>query len=66
MSGSSVLTGAGNKAFPAGADISEFRRNRTGEESKRYDKINHRAFEAVARSAKPTIAMVHGYCFGGG
>ncbi|MGE5511591.1 MAG: enoyl-CoA hydratase [Bacteroidota bacterium] len=61
-----ILTGAGDKAFSAGADISEFGHNRTGEESKRYDEINHRAFDTLARAAKPTIAMVHGYCFGGG
>lgn len=61
-----VLRGAGTKAFSAGADISEFEGNRTGAEARRYDVINHEAFEAVAKAAKPTIAMVHGYCFGGG
>lgn len=61
-----VLRGAGTKAFSAGADISEFESNRTGEEARRYDEINHLAFDTLARAAKPTIAMVHGYCFGGG
>ncbi|MBN9277398.1 MAG: enoyl-CoA hydratase/isomerase family protein, partial [Hyphomicrobium sp.] len=61
-----VLRGAGTKAFSAGADISEFEGNRTGAEARRYDEINHEAFEAVGRATKPTIAMVHGYCFGGG
>jgi len=61
-----VLRGAGTKAFSAGADISEFEGNRTGAEARRYDEINHEAFEAVGRASKPTIAMVHGYCFGGG
>lgn len=61
-----VLRGAGTKAFSAGADISEFEGNRTGAEARRYDEINHKAFEAVGRAEKPTIAMVHGYCFGGG
>jgi len=61
-----VLRGAGTKAFSAGADISEFEGNRTGAEATRYDEINHEAFEAVGRATKPTIAMVHGYCFGGG
>jgi enoyl-CoA hydratase/carnithine racemase len=61
-----VLRGAGTKAFSAGADISEFEGNRTGAEARRYDEINHEAFEAVAHAKKPTIAMVYGYCFGGG
>lgn len=61
-----VLRGAGTKAFSAGADISEFEGNRTGAEARRYDEINHEAFEAIGRASKPTIAMVHGYCFGGG
>lgn len=61
-----VLTGAGEKAFSAGADISEFKSNRTGSEARRYDEINHVAFSTVSRATKPTIAMVHGYCFGGG
>lgn len=61
-----VLRGAGTKAFSAGADISEFDSNRIGEEARRYDEINHAAFESVARASKPTIAMVHGFCFGGG
>lgn len=61
-----ILTGAGRKAFSAGADISEFDKTRSGDEARRYDEINHAAFMAVANCAKPTIAMVHGYCFGGG
>ena len=61
-----ILTGAGETAFSAGADISEFKSNRTGLEARRYDKINHVAFSSVSHSSKPTIAMVHGYCFGGG
>lgn len=61
-----ILRGSGTKAFSAGADISEFEHNRTGAEAARYDEINHRAFSVLANCAKPSIAMVHGYCFGGG
>ncbi len=61
-----VLTGAGEKAFSAGADISEFAANRTGADARSYDAINHAAFECLANARKPTIAMIHGYCFGGG
>jgi len=60
-----VLTGAGNRAFSAGADISEFATNRTGEAARAYDAINHAAYVAVTGARKPTIAMVRGYCFGG-
>jgi len=61
-----VLTGAGEKAFSAGADISEFETGRTAEKAAEYDALNNTAFEAVARCAKPTIAAIHGYCMGGG
>lgn len=61
-----VLRGAGIKAFSAGADISEFATNRTGSAVAEYDEINHRSFMSVLNCAKPTIAMVHGYSFGGG
>ena len=60
-----VITGAGTRAFSAGADISEFGNNRTGEAARAYDEINHRAYEAVLGATKPTIAMIAGYCFGG-
>ncbi len=61
-----MMRGAGDKAFSAGADISEFGTARTGEASKNYDDLNHAAFGAVMNCAKPTIAMVRGYCMGGG
>jgi enoyl-CoA hydratase/carnithine racemase len=60
-----IVTGAGERAFSAGADISEFGANRTGAAARAYDEINHAAYEAVLGTAKPTIAMVNGYCFGG-
>jgi enoyl-CoA hydratase len=61
-----VLRGAGNKAFSAGADISEFGTARTGDAARAYDELNHAAFGAVMECAKPTIAMISGYCMGGG
>jgi enoyl-CoA hydratase/carnithine racemase len=60
-----IVTGAGSKAFSAGADISEFGDNRTGAAARAYDEINHAAYEAILNTGKPTIAMVNGYCFGG-
>lgn len=61
-----VLTGAGDKAFSAGADISEFDKARTGDAARRYDELNNLAFGALMTSPKPVIAMVNGLAFGGG
>ena len=62
-----VVTGAGGKAFSAGADISEFAEKRASEDQiERYDNTARRACEDLAGIEKPTIAMVRGYCIGGG
>ena len=61
-----VLRGEGMRAFSAGADISEFQTARTGDNAKSYDALNHAAFEALSSAVKPTIAMIHGFCLGGG
>jgi enoyl-CoA hydratase len=61
-----VLRGAGDKAFSAGADISEFEQTRTAALAASYDELNNVAFETLAASTKPTIAMISGFCMGGG
>lgn len=61
-----VLRGAGTKAFSAGADISEFETARTGPAAVAYDALNDAAFNALLHCHKPTIAMIHGFCLGGG
>lgn len=61
-----VLRGAGDKAFSAGADISEFESARTGDAAKHYDQLNEQAFAALISCPKPVIAMIHGFCLGGG
>jgi enoyl-CoA hydratase len=61
-----VLRGSGHKAFSAGADISEFESSRTGDAAKTYDALNDAAFNALIECPKPTIAMIHGFCLGGG
>ncbi len=61
-----VVRGAGTSAFSAGADISEFETERAGDRAAHYDRLNHAAFEALINCPKPTIAMIHGYCLGGG
>lgn len=61
-----VLRGAGEKAFSAGADISEFATMRQGDAAAHYNKLNNEAFVALQNCSKPTIAMVQGFCLGGG
>lgn len=62
-----VLKGAGDKAFVAGADISEFEQKRSDVETTRvYNDTAHRAIAALREVGKPTIAMIRGYCVGGG
>jgi enoyl-CoA hydratase/carnithine racemase len=61
-----VLRGAGDTAFSAGADISEFESARTGNAAAVYDALNDAAFTALIGCPKPTIAMIHGFCLGGG
>lgn len=61
-----ILRGAGTRAFSAGADISEFEAQRSGDSATAYDALNHAAFTAISGAAKPVIAMIHGFCLGGG
>jgi enoyl-CoA hydratase len=62
-----VVTGAGERAFASGADISEFEDKRaTAAQTAEYDTLTERASAALERLAKPTIAMIRGYCIGGG
>jgi enoyl-CoA hydratase/carnithine racemase len=61
-----VLRGAGEVAFVSGADISEFESERTGEAAFGYERDNARAFLALAALEKPVLAMIHGFCVGGG
>jgi enoyl-CoA hydratase/carnithine racemase len=62
-----VLTGAGGKAFVSGADISKFESERSSKEAiDRYNITVDKANTAVYEFPKPTIAMIRGYCIGGG
>ncbi|MFD1737200.1 enoyl-CoA hydratase-related protein [Bacillus salitolerans] len=60
-----IFTGAGGKAFSAGADLKE-RKHLTEQEVKRNVKKIREVFDAVANLPQPTIAAVNGYAFGGG
>jgi enoyl-CoA hydratase len=62
-----VVTGAGGKAFVSGADISEFKEKRANEEAAAaYSRISEAARVRLQETLKPTIAMIRGYCIGGG
>ncbi len=62
-----ILKGAGEKAFVSGADISQFKEKRSSPEAvNAYNTAADDANEALHECAKPTIAMVRGYCIGGG
>jgi enoyl-CoA hydratase/carnithine racemase len=62
-----VLAGAGHKAFISGADISEFGEKRNSREAvEAYNKIGDEANRAILECKVPTIAMIEGYCIGGG
>jgi enoyl-CoA hydratase len=62
-----AFRGAGTEAFAAGADISEFEkvRSQRGAVAK-YDGLLDRVLHAIQDSRKPSLAMVHGFCMGGG
>jgi len=62
-----VLKGAGNKAFVAGADISEFEKVRDSAKNVAfYNEESARANQTLCEINKPTIAMIRGVCVGGG
>ena len=62
-----VLSGAGGKAFVSGADISKFENERaTLDATKHYNATVEKAYAGVQEFPKPTIAMIRGYCIGGG
>ncbi len=62
-----VLRGEGSEAFAAGADISEFERERAdAAQAEAYDRVVNRATRAIAECRHPTMAMIMGACVGGG
>ena len=62
-----AFRGAGTEAFSAGADISEFEGKRANEEAVgQYDHLLDQVLHAIQDSRKPSLAMIYGYCLGGG
>jgi len=60
-----ILTGEGEKAFVAGADISVMK-TMTAMDARRFCELGHHAMHLVETCQKPVIAAVHGFCLGGG
>jgi len=60
-----ILTGAGDKAFSAGADLRIFR-EMSALEARRYVKLAKQVARTIETLSKPVIAVVKGYAFGGG
>ena len=60
-----VVTGAGSKAFVAGADIAEMK-DMTAEEAREFSGLGHRVFALLESMPKPVIAAINGYALGGG
>lgn len=62
-----VFSGAGEKAFVSGADISQFEDMRAAREAvSRYEQMAENALISIYRFSKPTLACIRGYCIGGG
>jgi enoyl-CoA hydratase len=62
-----VLTGAGGKAFASGADISKFKDERQEAAAvAHYQATTQKAYDALLGMPIPTVAMIRGYCIGGG
>jgi enoyl-CoA hydratase/carnithine racemase len=62
-----AFRGAGTEAFAAGADISEFEKVRANESAVgAYDGLLDRVLHSIQDSRKPSVAMIHGFCLGGG
>ena len=63
--GAIILTGAGDKAFVAGADIREMA-PKSGVEMKSFSELGRRLGDVIARMPQPVIAAINGYALGGG
>ena len=62
-----VFRGAGTEAFAAGADISEFEKVRSDKGAvAQYDDLLDQVLHSIQDSLKPSVAMIQGFCMGGG
>jgi enoyl-CoA hydratase/carnithine racemase len=61
-----ILKGAGDRAFVAGTDISQFQAFRDPKDAIDYERRTGEVTDRLERVRKPTIALIHGVCVGGG
>ncbi len=62
-----VFSGAGEKAFVSGADITQFEDMRAAKEAvKYYEAMAEKSLMSIYNCRKPTLALIRGYCIGGG
>ena len=62
-----AFRGAGTEAFASGADISEFDQIRAQKSSvSQYDDLLDQVLHSIQDSRKPSVAMIYGFCMGGG
>lgn len=62
-----VVRGAGDKSFISGADISQFEKVRASStDTSFYDKTTEAASNSLYHTEMPTVAMINGFCIGGG
>ncbi|KDP85196.1 hypothetical protein CF70_015155 [Cupriavidus sp. SK-3] len=62
-----IVAGMGERAFAAGSNISAFGKVRTdAAQNQAYHQLNEKSYNSVYQCSKPTIAMIRGYCMGGG
>ena len=62
-----VITGAGDRSFVSGADVTEFGELRSTPEAIRvYDQVTNRMWDSLRELRKPLIALVRGFALGGG
>lgn len=61
-----ILKGAGDRAFISGTDISQFQAFSTPEDAIAYERMTGEVSGRLEQVRKPTIAMIHGVCVGGG
>src|SRR5829696_5569761 len=61
-----IFRGAGERAFVSGTDISQFQAFSQPQDAIAYERMTGEVTDRLERVRKPTIAMIHGVCVGGG